>query len=306
LTLVKRRAFVATTSSCAAHLALAALLPPAVTRRWIRPFGRVVAREPFGTLEQVADGIWALISTPLNGDRTTLSNGGLIAGTDGVLAIEGFFTREGAAWLAERSVELTGRRPTHVALTHYHADHITGLSGYSVDDRRPAVRATADTRDRASLSDIALLDPHTDTMLDLGGRRVTLSPRAGHTASDVTLTVEDPRVVFCGDLVWNGMFPNYVDTMPSLLGRTVRALRAPETTFVPGHGSLATLADVDRYLAMLEAVEVAARRAHEAGTEAAVAAAAFVVPEAVGEWILFGRTFIPRAFSAWYRDLSVS
>ncbi|MEX0691788.1 MAG: MBL fold metallo-hydrolase [Gemmatimonadales bacterium] len=303
---MQRRNFVATTGSCAAHLAMAALLPPTMTRRWIRSQGRVVAREPFGTLEHVADGIWALISTPLEGDRTTLSNGGLIAGTDGVLAIEGFFTRDGAAWLAGRSVELTGRRPTHVALTHYHADHVNGVLGYMADDRRPTVQATADTRDRASLSDIALLAPDADTTLDLGGRRVTLSPRAGHTASDVTLTVDDPRVVFCGDLVWNGMFPNYVDTTPSLLGRTVRALRAPETTFVPGHGSLATQADVDRYLAMLDAVEDAARRAHAAGTEADTAASAFVMPDAVGEWILFGRTFIPRAFSAWYRELDVS
>jgi glyoxylase-like metal-dependent hydrolase (beta-lactamase superfamily II) len=301
---MQRRDFVATTGSCAAHLALAALLPPAVTRGWIRPYGRVVAREPFGTLEQVAEGIWALISTPLEGDRTTLSNGGLIAGTDGVLAIEGFFTRDGAAWLAERSVELTGRRPTHVALTHYHADHVNGVLGYMADGRRPAVQATADTSDRASLSDIALLAPDADTTLDLGGRRVTLSPRAGHTASDVTLTVEDPRVVFCGDLVWNGMFPNYVDTTPSLLTSTVRALRSPETTFVPGHGPLAALADVDRYLAMLDAVEEAARRGHSAGMEAEVAAAAFVMPDAVGEWILFGRTFLPRAFGAWYRELA--
>jgi hypothetical protein len=100
------------------------------------------------------------------------------------------------------------------------------------------------------------------------------------------------------------MFPNYVDTTPSLLTSTVRALRSPETTFVPGHGPLAALADVDRYLAMLDAVEEAARRGHSAGMEAEVAAAAFVMPDAVGEWILFGRTFLPRAFGAWYRELA--
>ena len=55
-----------------------------------RPLGAVVAREPFGNLEKVADGVWALISTPLGGNNTTVSNGGIIAGKSGVLAIEGF------------------------------------------------------------------------------------------------------------------------------------------------------------------------------------------------------------------------
>ena len=44
---------------------------------------------------QIADGVWAVISTPLNGARATVSNGGLIAGKNGVLAIEGFQTPEG-------------------------------------------------------------------------------------------------------------------------------------------------------------------------------------------------------------------
>jgi nicotinamidase-related amidase len=47
----------------------------------------------------VADNVWALISTPLSGDRTTLSNGGIIAGRNAVLAIEGFNQPAGAAWL---------------------------------------------------------------------------------------------------------------------------------------------------------------------------------------------------------------
>ena len=32
---------------------------------------------------------------------------------------------------------------------------------------------------------------------------------------DVTIELEDPSVVFYGDLLWNRMFPNYRDTMPT-------------------------------------------------------------------------------------------
>src|SRR5690349_24742938 len=89
---ISRRDFVARSGTCAAHLALAAAVAPdALRAAWAHaPLGTVVAREPFGSLEQVADGIWALISTPLGGDSTTVSNGGLIRGRSGVIAIEGF------------------------------------------------------------------------------------------------------------------------------------------------------------------------------------------------------------------------
>lgn len=316
---LSRRTFLGQSASCAAHLALAAALAPAARRAlWAsQPGGTVVAQEPFGRLERVAETVWALVSTPLGGDRTTLANGGIIAGRDGVLAIEGFFQPAGARWLAGKAQELTGRWPTHVALTHYHADHVNGVAGYREDRHRPVVRATPRTRDdglernrpadeerSAALRDAIVL-PMEPTALDLGGRVARLVPRAGHTASDLTIELEDPSVVFCGDLVWNGMFPNYVDATPTRLADAVRALRRDrDTVYVPGHGAVATAADVTRYQAMLDEIENAARTAHKAGMSAADAGAAYSLPDSVGEWTLFGRTFFERAFEAWYRELS--
>ena len=146
---ITRRDFLAQSGSCAAHLALAGLVMPRAARlAWTRSaYGSVVAREPFGTLEKIADGVWALISNPLGGDRTTDSNGGIIAGRNSVLCIEGFQMPQGAAWLAGKAKELTGRGPTHVALTHYHADHANGVAGYLTEADHPVVRSTARTRD---------------------------------------------------------------------------------------------------------------------------------------------------------------
>lgn len=318
-----RREFLARSGSCAAHLALAAAIAPdALRAAWARaPLGPVVAREPFGNLEQVADGIWALISTPLGGDRTTLSNGGIIAGRDGVLAVEGFNQPAGARWLAARARELTKRWPTHVVVTHYHADHANGVAGYAAEvasDPRPVVRATARTRElvvqRNQPADAArtdaiqraiVLSPTEATTIDLGGRTVRIVPRGGHTDSDVSIEIDDPSVVFCGDLVWNAMFPNYVDAIPTRLAASVKALRRDRrTTYVPGHGALAREAEFDRYAAMLDEVEQAARRAHEQGTPAADAGAAFSLSPSLGEWTLFSRVFFERAFAAWYRELA--
>ena len=316
---LSRRAFLARSSSCAAHLALAAAAIPAAARtRWAaRQFGAVVAQEPFGRLERIAEGVWALVSTPLTGDRTTLANGGIIAGRHGVLAIEGFFQPAGARWLALRARELTGRWPTHIALTHYHADHVNGLAGYRETRSAPAVRATARTRDdvlqraqaddtdRAAILRGAVILPATGaTTLDLGERSVRLVPREGHTASDLTIEIAEPSIVFCGDLVWNGMFPNFVDASPSSLANAVRALRRDrETSYVPGHGAVADATALARYEAMLDEVEHAAREAHAAGLSDAAAGAAFALPDSLGEWTMFGRTFFERAFAAWYREL---
>ena len=139
---IDRREFLVKGSSCAAHIALASIaMPSALRAMWANvPLGPVVAREPFGSLERVSDGIWAMISTPLTGDRTTLSNGGIVAGRNGVLAIEGFNMPAGAEWLAMRAKELTGRWPTHIALTHYHSDHANGVSGYLTNGEHPPVR----------------------------------------------------------------------------------------------------------------------------------------------------------------------
>jgi glyoxylase-like metal-dependent hydrolase (beta-lactamase superfamily II) len=316
---LSRREFLGSSASCVAHLALAStLMPPAVRRAWAAsPLGTVVAREPFGNLERVADGVWALISTPLSGDRTTISNGGLVVGRDAVLAIEGFNQPQGAQWLAGKARELTGRWPTHVALTHYHADHANGVAGYLAGSDHPELRATKRTRDLvvernqpadsarvAALDQTVFIGADQPSTLDLGGRVVRVVPRRGHTESDVSIELDDPSIVFCGDLFWNAMFPNYVDAIPTQLSESVRALRRTrDTIYVPGHGALGKGADYDRYSAMIDEVERGARAAYNKGLSPADGAAAFTLPPSLGEWTLFSKAFYERAFTAWYRQL---
>lgn len=295
-----------------------AIVPDALRAGWPeRPTRRSAAREPFGSLEQLAEGVWALVSNPLSGDRTTIANGGLIAGRDVVLAIEGFNQPQGAAWLANKSRELTGRWPTHVVLTHYHADHANGIAGYLNGAAHPQLRATQRTRDLVlernqpadpartdALHQVVFIGPESPSTLDLGGRVVRIVPRRGHTESDLSLELDDPSIVFCGDLFWNAMFPNFVDALPTQLAQSVRSLRrSVDTLYVPGHGGLGRQEAYDRYVSMLDEVERAARIAHASGKSPAEAAATFALPASLGEWTLFSKSFYERAFAAWYRDL---
>jgi cyclase len=234
-----RREFLVETASCARHLALAAAFTPALARAaWARrTVGPVVAAEPFGRLEAIGANVWALISTPLGGDFTTVSNGGIIAGKDGVLVYEGLTRPAGAKWLAERAKDLTGKWPTHALVSHYHGDHVNGIAGYGDGGPMPKLHLTANTRERSdknqpadearsrALGSAIMLDPTSETKLDLGGRTVRVIPHAGHTASDVVVLLDDPPILFGGDLIWNGMFPNYMECVPTLLAKTVRGLR---------------------------------------------------------------------------------
>jgi glyoxylase-like metal-dependent hydrolase (beta-lactamase superfamily II) len=222
--------------------------------------------------------------------------------------------------MAQQSRELTGRWPTHVVLTHFHGDHANGVEGYGAE-QAPDVLATETTRDLISeadadrgvaahsprssmLADVVIINPSSATSIDLGGRTVHLVPREGHTPSDVTVEIDEPSVVWCGDLVWNQMFPNYRDAIPSRLSRDVRALvRDPGTVYVPGHGPVADATDLDRYIELIDDVEAAARVAHERGIPATEAAESYSVPESLGEWVMFSPRYYEVALSAWEREL---
>ena len=245
---ISRREFLEQSGSCAAHLALAAaVMPLSAQLAWSQSSpGSVVAREPFGALEKISDGVWALISTPLNGDRTTVSNGGIIAGRNGVLAIEGFNDPKGAQWMATKAKELTGKWPTHVVITHYHADHSNGIAGYQSDGEHPVTRATERTRELvvtknlpadaarvATLNGAQLLSMAESTTLDLGGRSVRIIPRGGHTDSDVTLELDDSLFFFPS--CFERVFSHFGAPRGSRLERRVHALRRSPAILVPAH-----------------------------------------------------------------------
>ena len=315
-----RRHFVKLAGSCAAHLGLCAGFSSRLLAQAMSGASRPVATEQvWGRIERIADGVWALISTPLAGGpdaRRTLCNGGIVSGKSGVAIIEGFASPDGARWMAEQAKQLAGRPATHVIVTHFHGDHAAGLPGYR--DGAATARAgalqfvtTSETRGRLkgavadALTAAQLVDGTAPQTIDLGGRRVTITPRSGHTTSDLSIVVDDPSVMFGGDLLWNRMFPNYVDAIPSILSREVRALlRDRNIVRVPGHGPIFTPDDLSHYVGVLDVIEEAARKARASGTPAAEAAKSVVLPPSLGEWTMFNPNYYEVALRAWEREVA--
>lgn len=327
---MRRREFVRAAGACSAYVAATLAAGTTATRRAFatRPGSPVAASEPWGRLEEVAEGVWALISTPLADHpraHLTVANGGIVAGRDAVALIEGLASAEGAGWLAAAARKLTGRSPDLIVLTHYHGDHSSGLDAYGAATAdAPVLHASATTldtlregarrRDREPPT-AAFTGGHlrlvgetggnaAATTIDLGGPRLEIHSSAGHTDSDLFVVLEEPRIAWCGDLVWNEMFPNYMDATPSRLSASVRRLASePADVWVPGHGDLADRAAIDRYVALIDDVEDAARRGVARGDPPDAAAAAYRPPEALGEWVMFSPRYYEVAFEAWYGEL---
>ena len=311
-------------TGCVAHVLLnASCAPWQQQARWTAPANPVVTTTPFARLEAIGPDAWALISTPLGGDRTTFANGGIIAGRNGVLVFEGFYRRAGAEWLAQQARALTGRWPTHVAISHYHVDHASGVDGYTMPGAAPRVHITDTTRQLAlsgapvapardaalerAYADVVLVSSVNDTAIDLGNRTEVLRPFSGHTRSDLTVHDEDAALTWAGDLVWYRMFPNFVDATPTKLAASARVLADPlrraRARLVPGHGAHITHGGMLDYLGLLDSLEGAARAGHAAGTPAAQVAASYTVPASLGEWMA-SKVSVERAMQAWYKELA--
>lgn len=327
---IHRRRFLQQTTAAAALIAAT----PYTRSSWANhaQTGTVIDETDFAGLTQIGEGVWAVVSTPLDKDGNfahpqTLCNGGLIAGEDRVLAVDAFLQPAGAAWLSQKSLELTGKRPTDVVVTHFHADHSGGLAGYLNGTEGPEIIMTETTRQliherygvgrpqegsafsRPSTRVVGptriITDESQTVGVDLGGRTVTLEPLSGHTPSDIAIHLNDEPIIFAGDLVWGGFFHNYVDAIPSRLRTSVeKLLDKPDKLIVTGHGHIGSAKSLRNYLDLLIRVEEYAKAAHKKGQSAAEGAAQFTIPESLGNWHSFSNNYYEVAFSAWYKELA--
>ncbi|MER5714815.1 MBL fold metallo-hydrolase [Streptomyces sp. NPDC002132] len=197
---------------------------------------------------------------------------GLVVGTGAVLLIDaGSSLAEGTRLRAEAE-RLTGRRVTHLALTHPHFDHVFGAAAFAGAEVFAAVGAeSVFARERAELHadavrnglDEAAATEAVDALvrprhlvsgewtLDMGGGRQVLLANVGpgHTAHDLAVLVPgSPEAVFCGDLVEESGEPQAgPDAVPShwpaALDRLL-ALGGADARYVPGHGAVVDAAFV--------------------------------------------------------------
>ncbi|HET7530659.1 MAG TPA: MBL fold metallo-hydrolase [Mycobacteriales bacterium] len=245
---------------------------------------------PAETVE-VADGVFAYLQPD---GSWWLNNTGFVlggAGSDrGVVAVDATSTERRTRALLAAIAQRTATPVRVLVNTHHHGDHTNGncLFDDAVAVGHRNCRAGVQAQVIGGLDavfgsvDWGELEIRPPTVvfeevltLYAGDRRIELHyiGTPAHTTGDVVAWLPDERVLFAGDLVFNGGTP-FV-----LMGSVVGALEACErvrgfgaTTIVPGHGEVCGAEAVDvveRYLRLVQDVAEGAVAAGVSPLEAA-------------------------------------
>ncbi|GGH51562.1 MBL fold metallo-hydrolase [Microbacterium album] len=216
----------------------------------------------------VADGVWAYIQ-PDGG--WMINNMGLITGADAATSVDVTSTERRTRDYLRAIAGVTKAPLRRVILTHSHPDHCNGAS--LVPDAEIVAHrgALEEMRVAHPLAphifehfDQGAARPRLPTMvfddeltLDPAGRRILVrNPGThAHTGGDAYVWLPEERVLFAGDLVFNGGTPFALSGSPLGWLRAIEqmAALAPEVV-VPGHGDVGgveLLGPVAGYLNML-------------------------------------------------------
>ena len=107
--------------------------------------------------------------------------------------------------------------------------------------------------------------------LDLGERRVTITPMAGHTASDPVIFDQQALATLSREFVWNGIFPNFMSSSTRQWINSVKQITATaDRMIVPGHGSIckSDSGNIKKYRILLQEIQTHARTEFDKVTDA--------------------------------------
>jgi glyoxylase-like metal-dependent hydrolase (beta-lactamase superfamily II) len=215
-----------------------------------------------------------------------ISNAGFVITGDGVVVFDALGTPSLAHKLVDKIREITDQPIRKVIVSHYHADHVYGLQvfeamGADISAPEGAQKYIQSDAARMRLEERQFsLEPWVDedTHLVLPDITVSKSDRfrmgdltftinymgKAHSDGDLTMLVEPDKVLFSGDIIFEGRLPfvgnadtkNWLDTLTRLETGGLTAL-------IPGHGPASTdpqqtIALTRAYLAFLREVMGAA------------------------------------------------
>jgi glyoxylase-like metal-dependent hydrolase (beta-lactamase superfamily II) len=212
-------------------------------------------------------------------------NIGVSVGADGPVLVDDQF--EPLVPKIEAALKGISDKPVRFVLnTHVHGDHVHGNKAFGLKstiiahdnvrrrliednefDGKPGTRAPAHA--------LPLITFDNEVSVWLNGEELRgIHFPSGHTDGDTVVWFTKSNVVHMGDDFFNGMFPfidrasggsvdGYVAAVEKVLGQL-----PPDAKIIPGHGPLATRADLERYLEMLKATTAAVRKGVAAGKTA--------------------------------------
>ena len=197
------------------------------------------------------------LGSPQN--QNFISNAGFVVTPAGVVVIDALGSPRLAERLLEAIARVTDQPVTDVIVTHYHADHIYGLQVFQRRGARIVAHRGAREYLQSETAHLRLEASRTDLApwIDAGTRLVPADEwvdgpvrlqRGGitfeidhvgpsHTPEDLTVFVPSERLLFAGDLFFNGRLPFVGKADSSQWIRSLDQVLARDTAVVvPGHG----------------------------------------------------------------------
>ena len=219
------------------------------------------------TTQKLSDGMYMLLGPG--------GNIGVSVGEDGVFIIDDKFARF-ADQIIGQVKGITDAPIRYVVNTHYHGDHTganvqmkaVGATIIAHDNVRKRMGMTFENKAFGRMTkavDASLWPTLTfseKATLHFNGQTVTAihTPRA-HTDGDSIIYFKEANVLHMGDNFFNGMFPYIdIDGGGSLQGMIAShdvalSLIDGSTTIIPGHGPLATKADLKKTQDILKDIQ---------------------------------------------------
>jgi cyclase len=219
-----------------------------------------------------------------------INNTGFIVGDDAVTAIDATSTERRTRAFLDAIARVTPHRVRTLVNTHHHGDHTNGncLFGEAtiiahrncreaMQDQQiggvELVFGDVDWGDLRVVPPTVVFDAGVALFIDGVRADVDHVGTPAHTVGDAVVWLPGPRVLFSGDLVFNGGTPFVL--MGSVAGslEAVKRLRAyGATTIVPGHGAICgpeRLDAVEGYLTFVQRLAAEAKAASVSPLEAA-------------------------------------
>lgn len=191
-------------------------------------------------------------------------NMAILAGEEYVAMIDDSMTPL-APILLEHVADTAGRPVNFMINTHVHGDHVGGNAQFAEDGtiifahdniRKRLIADSSEAGGDGGLPVVTFAEGLTFHLNGLEARVVHVP--AAHTDGDAIIHFPDANVIHAGDTLFNGLFP-FIDlesggTINGFMAAQQKlwSLADEETKIIPGHGELASKADLRANIEMLE------------------------------------------------------
>jgi len=197
-------------------------------------------------------------------------NVGLTVGEDGVAMIDNGLS-DVLEILRSEIAKTTDKPIDYLINTHVHGDHIGNNKHFGGDGARivshenlraSLIKNGVGSREKfeaAPAASVPVLTFSDQMTIHLNGDAARIIHFSNaHTDGDAVVKFENANIVHTGDIMFNGMFPYIDESNGGSLKGVIAALKGiaglsnDGTKIIPGHGPLASKADVEKTIAMLE------------------------------------------------------